>query len=140
MKKIILVSIIGLAVIGALGCASGGDVSSKMSFYHGQTIPDEFFRVVEWAADHITFEIRVDFKIVHMYHVLLDDSGKPVSEGWFKTIKMGAVYSVTMKPKPGLAFEAGKNYRLCIGSESPEKVFITTSSYPCVSDYAFTLK
>ena len=140
MRKIILVSIIGLAVIGALGCASGGDVSSKMSFYHGQTIPDEFFRVVEWAADHITFEIRVDFKIIHMYHVLLDDSGKPVSEGWFKTIKMGAVYTATMKPKPGLAFEAGKKYRLCIGSESPEKVFITTSSYPCVSDYAFTLK
>lgn len=140
MKKTILVSIIGLAVVGALGCASSGDVSSKMSFYHGQTIPDEFFRVVEWSADHVTFEVRVDFKIIHMYHVLLDDSGKPVAEGWFKTIKMGAGYTVTMKPKPGLAFEAGKNYRLCIGSESPEKVFITTSSYPCVSDYAFTLK
>lgn len=138
MKKLLPLAFILAIATGFMSCAAG-DVSSKMSFYHGQTIPDEFFKVTEWSPDRVAFEIRVDFKIVHMYHVLLDENGKPLAEGWFKVIKMGAAYTAVMNPKPGRTFEAGKKYRLCVGSESPEKVFITTSSYPCVSDYEFVL-
>jgi len=110
-----------------------------MNFYHGQKIPDQFFSVKNWSAGEITFEIKVDFKVIHMYHILLDENGKPVSEGFFSAVKIGASYSVVMKPKPGLAFEAAKKYRLCIGAESPEKTFITTNSYPCMADYEFVL-
>lgn len=138
MKAAFFAAIVVSIILGAVSCASG-DISSQMIFYHGQTIPDEFFKVTDWAPDHIAIEIAVDFKVVHMYHLLLDEQGKPVAEGWFKTVKLGTAYTVVMQPKPGLAFEAGKKYRLCIGSESPEKVFITTSSYPCLSDYEFVL-
>jgi len=140
MRTVLFIALAAAVVLGAMACASGGDVSSKMSFYHGQTIPEEFFKVTDWSADHIAFEIRVDFKVVHMYHVVLDEGGKPVSEGWYQTVKIGAAYTAVMKPKPGASFEAGKKYRLCIGSESPEKVFITSSSYPCMSDFEFVLK
>jgi len=139
MKKILFLAALGLAVIGAWSCGSS-DVSSKMNFYHGQTIPDQFFKILRSSAEEVVFEITVDFKVIHMYHVLLDESGKPVSEGWYTTTKMGQSYTAAMKPKPGMAFESGKKYRLCIGSESPEKVFISTSSYPCTADYEFTLE
>jgi len=139
MKKILVMAGIGLAVIGAWSCGSS-DVSSKMNFYHGQTVPDLFFKILKSSAEEVVFEITVDFKVTHMYHLLLDESGKPVSEGWYSTRKIGQSYIVSMKPKPGMVFENGKKYRLCIGNESPEKVFIHTSNYKCAADYEFTLE
>lgn len=139
MKKLLTLAFVLAMAIGFMACAPS-DVSSKMSFYHGQTIPDQFFKILRSAAEEIVFEITVDFKVIHMYHILLDENGKPVSEGWYRTTKMGQSYTAAMKPKTGMAFEAGKKYRLCIGSESPEKVFIATSSYPCTAEYEFTLE
>jgi len=138
MKKIIIVAAIGLALIGAWSCGSS-DVSSRMNFYHGQTIPDQYFKVLRSSPEEVVFEIQVDFKGVHMYHILLGENGKPVSEGWYPTTKIGQSYAIAMKPKTGMVFEAGKKYRLCIGNESPEKVFYSTSSYRCVADYEFIL-
>ncbi len=129
-----------IVALAALSCASGGDVTSRMTFYHGQTIPDEFFKVTSWTPQDITFEIAVNFRVIHMYHILLDESGKPVAEGWYSTAKVGRAYTADMKVKPGKTLEAGKKYRLCVGAESPEKVYITTNNYPCMSDYEFTLK
>jgi len=139
MKKLMPIAFVLAMAMGFMACASG-DVSSRMSFYHGQTIPDQFFKILQNSPEEVVFEIKVDFKVIHMYHILLDENGKPVSEGWYTTTKMGQSYTVAMKPKTGMVFEAGKKYRLCIGSESPEKVFISTSSYPCIADYEFTLE
>jgi hypothetical protein len=139
MKKLLIVFCALAVGTGFMACATG-DVSSKMSYYHGQTIPDQFFKILRSSAEEVVFEITVDFKVIHMYHILIDENGKPVSEGWYTTRKTGQSYTAAMKPKPGMVFQAGKKYRLCIGSESPEKVFITTSSYPCAADYEFTLE
>lgn len=139
MKKALAAAVALAISLGTFACSSG-DVSSKMNFYHGQKIPDQFFSVKNWTPAEVTFEIKVDFKVIHMYHILLDEIGKPVSEGFFSTTKIGTSYTVIMKAKPGLSFEAAKKYRLCIGAESPEKIFITTNSYPCMADYDFILE
>jgi hypothetical protein len=135
---------LGTAVLMAvfalcMSCASN-DISSKMTYYHGQKIPDEFFALIEWAPDHVSFEIRVDFKTDQMYHLILDESGVPLSEGWYPTVIVGRSYTVTMKSKPGSAFEAEKRYRLCIGGKNPEEVYITSNNYRCSADYEFALK
>jgi hypothetical protein len=142
MKKALVIMaavFIIFVVLGTMSCAPG-DVSSQLQYYHGQKIPDEFFRVTEWAPDHIAFTIWVDFKDNPMYHLLLDENGKPMAEGWFKTVRIGSSYSLLMKPKPGMAFEAGKKYRLCIGNNSPEVVFHFSGNYRCESEYEFVLK
>jgi hypothetical protein len=139
MKRTASLLAAAAAVLVLLSCSSGGGVTSKMTFYHGQTIPDQFFRVIRWSPSEVEFEIKVDFKVIHMYHIILDAADRPIAEGWFSTKRTGTAYTVAMKPIPGQAFEAGKPYRLCIGSESPEKVYITTSNYRCVADYEFTL-
>ena len=130
-----------LLLVPALGffACSGTDVSSRMSFYHGQTIQSQFFKVVRYSPQEIEFDIRVDFQQVHMYHLVLDENGRPLSEGWHLTTKVGSTYRVVMKAKKGAVFQEGKKYRLCIGSESPEKVFVTTSNYLCLADYEFVL-
>lgn len=138
MVRARFIFVLGIIVLGAFACSTG-DVSSKMTFYHGQTIPQQFFRIVRYSPQEIEFEIKVDFKGVHMYHLVLDGNGKPVSEGWQPTTKIGQAYTVVMKPKKDAVFEEGKKYRLCIGNESPEKVFVTSNNYPCVADYEFVL-
>jgi hypothetical protein len=130
--------LLSVLALGAFACSTA-DVSSRMTYYHGQTIPAQFFKVVRYSPQEIEFEIKVDFKEVHMYHLVLDENGKPVSEKWQLTTKIGPAYTVVMKPKKGAFFEEGRKYRLCIGSESPEKVFVTSDNYPCVADYEFEL-
>lgn len=138
MKRAFIAALTVSVFLGAMSCASN-NVSSSMNYSHGQTIPDQFFKVVRWSQDEIQLEIRVDFKAVHKYHIILDETGEPVSEGWFPTTMIGTAYTLVMKIKPGLAFEAGKKYRLCIGSDNPEEVFVTSSNYRCVADYEFVL-
>jgi len=138
MIKMRFFTLLPILALGSFACSSA-DVSSKMTFYHGQTIPGQFFKVVRSSPQEIEFEIKVDFKQVHMYHLILDENGKPVSEGWQPTTKIGQAYTLVMKPKAGDLFVEGKKYRLCIGSESPEKVFVTSNNYPCVADYEFVL-
>jgi len=138
MRKAFCLAATLAMALGALSCSSG-DVSSKMNFYHGQKIPDQFFKVVSYSAEEVVFEILVDFKSIQMYHVLLDASGKPVAEGWFPTVKIGSGYTLSMKLKKGAPLQEGKAYRLCIGRSSPEEVFVTSSSYRCLADYEFIL-
>ena len=138
MKRAFFAALSVSIFLGAMSCASN-NVSSIMNYSHGQTIPDQFFKVVRWSKGDIQLEIRVDFKTVHMYHIILDETGEPVSEGWFPTTKVGTAYTVAMKIKPGLTLEAGKRYRLCIGNDNPEEVFVTSSNYSCVADYEFVL-
>jgi hypothetical protein len=137
-KKAGPVSLVLFLVLGIFSCSST-DVSSKMNFYHGQTIPDQFFRVVRSSAEAIEFEIKVDFGQVHMYHLVLDENGIPLSEGWRLTTKIGTAYTVVMKAKKGKIFERGKKYRLCIGSQNPQEVFVTSNNYQCAADYVFVL-
>jgi hypothetical protein len=127
-----------ILTLGSCACSSA-DVSSRMNFYHGQTIPAQFFKVVRHSAQEIEFEIKVDFKQVPMYHIILDENGKPLSEGWHLTTRIGPAYQVVMKPKRGRLFQEGKKYRLCIGSENPEEVFVTCNNYQCIADYEFVL-
>jgi hypothetical protein len=138
MKKKLSAAALCLVSSLCFSCASS-DVSSRMNYYHGQTIPDQFFKVLRWSPDAVELEIKVDFKAVHMYHIILDENDRPLSEAWLPTAMIGSAYTVVMKPKEGLFFEAGKKYRLCIGTDNPEEVFVTSSNYPCVADYEFVL-
>jgi hypothetical protein len=138
MIKASFCCLLSVLVLGAFACSTA-DVSSKMTFYHGQTIPAQFFKVVRYSPQEIEFEIKVDFKDVHMYHLVLDENGKPIAEGWHPTTKIGQAYTVIMKSKKDAVFEEGRRYRLCIGNESPEKVSVTSNNYPCIADYQFIL-
>jgi hypothetical protein len=138
MMKARFCHLLFILTAGSFACSSA-DVSSKMSFYHGQTVPRQFFKVVRYSPQEVEFEIRVDFQQVHMYHIVLDENGKPLSEGWHLTTKLGPTYKVVMKAKKGAVFQEDKKYRLCIGNESPEKVFVTSNNYQCLADYEFVL-
>ena len=99
----------------------------------------EYFEVVRHTPQEIEFKIKVKFAAKYMYHLVLKDE-EPLAEGWFVTI-LGAedAYRLIMKAKKGAAFEAGKEYRLCIGNESPEYVARYRNSYQCAVDYRFVL-
>jgi hypothetical protein len=122
---------------GGIGCAGGS--KAKMIFYHEKNVPAQYIEVARWTPQEIEFSIWVDFKESHLYHLVLDENN-PVAEGWFPTTKTkGQPYTVTLKAKEGLAFSPGKKYRLCVGSENPEAVFVYRSSYLCLADYEFIL-
>jgi len=110
-----------------------------MSYYHGQKVPNEFIMLVSHSPQEIEFKIRVEFKQYHLYHLILDGN-IPLAEGWFPTTILGEqFYRVKLRAKEGVIFEPGKSYRLCIGSESPEKIYIHSSSYFCLVDYEFMI-
>jgi hypothetical protein len=127
-----------LAILGLIGCA-GERAKPALIYYHGQTPQDVFFEVVGYTPQEIEFKIKVKFGLKYMYHLILEDN-EPLAEGWYVTI-LGAedAYRLLIKAKKGVVFEAGKRYRLCIGSESPEYVARYRSSYHCTVDYEFVL-
>lgn len=124
----------------ALGLAACSPYRAKpkMTYYHGQNVPEGYIEVVRASAAEIEFRIRVEFGQRHLYHLLLDGS-EPLAEGWFPTNRMAGseAYHVTFKLPEGKRFEAGKSYRLCIGSKNPEEVQMTSSNYRCLVDYSF---
>lgn len=138
MKSIIVKGLAVLAVLGLLGCA-GERAKPALTYYHGQTPQDAYFEVVRNTPQEIEFKIKVKFASKYMYHLILEGD-EPLAEGWYVTI-LGAEdsYRLIMKAKKGVVFEAGKSYRLCIGSESPEYVTRYRSSYHCAVDYGFVL-
>ena len=127
-----------LAVMGMVSCASR-TVKPGMIYYRGMTPQDEYFEVVDYTLQEIEFKIRVKFPARYMYHLVLEDN-EPLAEGWFLTI-IGAenFYRLVMKAKPGVVFEPGKTYRLCIGNENPEEIALYRNSYQCAVDYKFVL-
>lgn len=129
------------AALAVLAGCSTYKATPQMNYYHGQNVPEGFITVVKASTAEITFEIRVDFKgYDRLYHLVLDGN-TPVSEGWFRTLKTtGAGYTVTMAPKKGLAYEPGKTYRLCIGTQNPEAVQMSSNNYPCMADFVFVFQ
>jgi hypothetical protein len=138
MKSTIVKGLGILAVLGLIGCAAER-AKPALTYYHGQTPQEAYFEVVRYTPQEIEFKIKVKFASKYMYHLILEGD-EPLAEGWYVTI-LGAEdsYRLIMKAKKGVVFEAGKDYRLCIGSESPEYVARYRNSYQCTVDYGFVL-
>lgn len=138
MKSIKIKGLIGVAIFALIGCAAERP-KPALTYYHGQTPPDAYFEVVSYTPQQIEFKIKVKFGSKYMYHLVLEDN-EPLAEGWFPTILDAEdSYRLVIKAREGVAFEAGKSYRLCIGKESPEYVARYRNSYHCAVDYGFVL-
>ena len=138
MKQNLAKGLVFLAALGLVGCAAEKS-KPTLTYYHGQVPPDAYFEVVSYTPQQIEFKIKVKFPSRHMYHLVLEGN-EPLAEGWFPTIlDREDSYRLVIKAREGVAFEAGKNYRLCIGKESPEYVAEYRSSYQCLVDYPFVL-
>lgn len=138
MKKIYFAAIACILIAGLASCAASHS-SAAMNYYHGKTVPAEYFRVVRHTATEIEFEVRVKFRQDHLYHLVLDGN-TPLAEGWFPTTKgEEPSYTVVLKAKPGVEFVSGKPYRLCIGDQNPELVSVHSTNYNCTADYEFKL-
>ena len=132
--------VLAMVVILLASCSATYKAKPQMNYYHGQNVPREYFTVLRASAGEIEFQIRIEFELKKMYHLILDGN-TPVAEGWFSTVRAGGqVYTVTMKPSEGRAFEPGKTYRLCIGVQNPQAVQMTSSSYECKVDYTFVFQ
>jgi hypothetical protein len=127
-------------IIGLAACSSY-QAKPKMTYYHGQNVPPGYIEVVRASAAEIKFRIRVEFRERHLYHILLDGND-PLVEGWFPTNRMAGseAYHVTFKLPEGKRLEAGRTYRLCIGSRNPEEVQVESSQYRCIADYVFVFQ
>jgi hypothetical protein len=129
-----------LLVIGLAACAPYS-TKPEMTYYHGPNVPPGYIGVVRASPAEIEFRIRVEFRERHLYHILLDGN-EPLAEGWFPTNRMAGseAYHVTFKLPEGKRLEAGKTYRLCIGSRNPEEVQVESSQYRCIADYVFVFQ
>lgn len=132
-KTVVLIS---LALI--LAACSPYQAKPKMTYYHGQNVPEGYIQVDRASAAEIEFRIRVEFSQRHLYHLLLDGND-PLAEGWFPTNRMAGseAYTVTFRLPEGKRLVAGKTYRLCIGVQSPEAVQMETTNYRCLVDHSF---
>lgn len=137
-KTSALILALGLLVFAA--CSSYTS-NPEMDYYHGANVPEGYITVVRASTTEIEFQVRVEFPQRQLYHLVLEDNA-PVAEGWYPTIQGGLprAYTVTLKPKKGLAFEIGKTYRLCIGEKNPEEVQLHSSSYHCIADFVFVMQ
>jgi hypothetical protein len=137
MKKVIIVSFISVVILALISCTTGKG-RSNMHFYHGAKAPDLYISVENHTSQEIEFKINIKFDQKHLYYLILDGD-EPISEGWFPTGVQTEHFMVKMKPKKGFEFLPGKTYRLCIGEESPEYVYVHSSNYRCIVDYEFVL-
>ncbi|MGB7297239.1 MAG: hypothetical protein WBC70_16785 [Candidatus Aminicenantales bacterium] len=134
-------SVVFIVVLVLFAACSTYKANPELNYYHGQNVPEGFITILRASPMEIEFEIRVDFtRFERLYHLVLDGN-TPVAEGWFRTLRVTVpVYAVTMTPKKGLTFEAGKTYRLCIGQKNPQEVQMTSSNYPCLVDHTFVFQ
>ena len=130
-----------LSLAFGLAACSPYQAKPKMTYYHGQNVPEGYIEVVRASAAEIEFRVRVEFRERHLYHLLLDGN-EPLAEGWFPTSRLAGAegYSVTFKLREGVRLEAGKTYRLCIGTQNPQAVQMETSNYRCRVDYTFVFQ
>ncbi len=127
-------------IILALAGCSQYSANPRMTYYHGQNVPDGYITILRASPGEIQFRIRIEFPSKQMYHLVLDGQ-EPVAQGWFSTLRAGGQsYDVTMKPPPGKLFVSGKTYRLCIGVQNPQAVQVTSSSYECKVDFVFVFE
>jgi hypothetical protein len=124
-----------------LAACSPYQAKPKMTYYHGQNVPEGYIEVVRASAIEIEFRVRVEFSQRHLYHLLLDGN-EPLAESWFPTSRMAGseAYCVTFKLPEGKCLQAGQTYRLCIGTKNPEAVQMETSNYRCLVDYTFVFQ
>jgi len=128
------------ALLLAAACSSFYESRPALNYYHGPNVPEGYIKVVRASVSEIEFEIRVNFAEARLYHLVLDGND-PVAEGWYPTTRAGLqYYRVTLKPRKGLQFEVGKTYRLCIGSQNPEQVQLTSVNYQCMADFEFVFE
>jgi hypothetical protein len=121
------------------GCSSY-TANPRLTYYHGQNVPEGYITVLKAAPAEIRFQVRIEFASKMMYHLVLDGDD-PVAQGWFSTLRAGGQsYVVALKPSKGKTFENGRTYRLCIGTQSPEAVQLASSNYECKVDYTFVFK
>lgn len=136
MRSVKTMVLVSLALV--LGACSPYRAKPQMTYYHGQNVPEGYIEVVRASAAEIEFKIRVEFSQRHLYHLLLDGND-PLAEGWFPTNRMAGseAYGVTFKLPEGKHLEAGKTYRLCIGTQNPEAVQMESNNYRCLVDFSF---
>ena len=135
-RVIVLLSVIFL-VLG--GCATGGG-QADLSISRGPKIPAQFITITTFAPEVITFEIRVKFPQESLYHIISDEAGAFLSEGWIRTSRDGTgKYTATMQAKEGVFFEKGNRYLLCIGDVHPDQVRSRSSNYQCKMNAWFTI-
>ncbi len=124
----------------AAACSTTYKAKPEMNYYHGPKVPEGFISVLRASPTEITFEVHVKFPQRQMYHLVLEGND-PVAEGWYSVVQAGDVkYTVTMKPKKDRVFESGKTYRLCIGSQNPQQVQMTSNNYQCIADFTFVFE
>lgn len=139
MKRLLFNPLILIFFMGMISCTSYMD-KPKVHFTHGSKIPDKFISIVSFSPEEIEFEILVKFIEKHLYHIIIDEDEKRISERWFPTAKDDTGrYAVKLKVKKGFYFQPGRKYRLCIGSQHPDAVYYYTNTYKCYADYEFVL-
>jgi hypothetical protein len=138
MKGVAFNALVFLSLASLISCVAE-PAKPRLTYYHGQTPPKTYFEVIRSASEEILFKIRADFSPNQMYHLILDGD-EPVAEGWYPTNRMDEeFYYLKIRAKKGMAFQPGKTYRLCIGTQSPEVVARYRNSYKCLVDYEFVL-
>ena len=132
-------AIFAVVLVLLAGCSTYKS-SPQMNYYHGPNVPEGYITILRASAAEIEFQVRVEFTQKQMYHLVLEGND-PVAEGWFRTLRLSIpAYTVTMKPKEGRTFEAGKTYRLCIGMQNPQAVQMTSNNFECIVDYTFVFQ
>ena len=128
MKKLSSIFFILVLSLGVMSCAS----SRKVDFYGGgETIP-VYITITDFTSEEIGIKIEVYGRPDYLYHVILNEEGERMSEGWFWTrVANTRDYTVSMKAKKGFNFERGKPYHLCIGFQNPDLVEFSTNKYQC---------
>lgn len=131
----------GIALALVWAACSVYQAKPEMTYFHGQNVPEGYIQVLRASAGEVEFQIRVEFSQRHLYHLLLDGN-KPLAEGWFPTNRMAGseAYRVTLKLPEGVRLEAGRSYRLCIGTQNPQAVQMETNNYRCLVDYTFVFQ
>jgi len=139
MKKLLFCFIIFISLF-CVSCGPKKVKTGKIELYHGIRPPEGFITVLSFSPREIEFRIRVKFKDRKLYHIIADEEGNFIAEGWYRTsIDSTGIYYIKMKVKKGFKFQPGKKYRLCIGKQNPELMDLFTSKYRCLVDYEFVL-
>ena len=139
MKKLVFY-FIAFIFLFCVSCSAPKVKKSKIILYHGIQPPEGYVSVLNFSPKEIEFRIRVKFKDRKLYHIIADEEGNFIAEGWYRTsIDSTGIYYIKMKAKKGFKFQSGKKYRLCIGKQNPELMDLFTSKYRCLVDYEFVL-
>jgi hypothetical protein len=123
-------------------CSSYKD--QKVKLYTGMQPIKVDISVIDFASNFIELKIKIiehrKLQSKWLYHIIEDDQGNFVSEGWYPTtISDTATYSIKIKAKNGYSFESGKEYALCIGMQNPEATIRSSNNYKCEIYQKFTI-